>query len=231
MKSTLRILLIGSAALASAGLASASLTEDHSVSFNSLTGSKVNYNSLSFPKFNIPGATLTGVSLNWDIYSGITSDSVKNDSGGSVTLSEMDFTRTFTAKIGSSSGATLLSNTTAITPQYFTATLADGETVSGAPVTFAEYLSGFQAVAGSLAAYQGAGSGTMFLQNSFGLNALGAALDDQDLSWTVKTSGSANGSVVVRYTYLTPVPEPGSLLALGCLVGSGAFLRTRRRHA
>ena len=30
---------------------------------------------------------------------------------------------------------------------------------------------------------------------------------------------------------LTPVPEPGSLVALGCLVGSGAFLRTRRRSA
>jgi uncharacterized protein with beta-barrel porin domain len=28
---------------------------------------------------------------------------------------------------------------------------------------------------------------------------------------------------------LTAIPEPGSLLALGCLVGSGAFLRTRRR--
>ncbi len=28
---------------------------------------------------------------------------------------------------------------------------------------------------------------------------------------------------------LTPIPEPGSLLALGCVVGSGAFLRSRRR--
>ncbi len=30
---------------------------------------------------------------------------------------------------------------------------------------------------------------------------------------------------------LTPVPETGSLAALGCLVGSGAFLRSRRRGA
>ena len=29
---------------------------------------------------------------------------------------------------------------------------------------------------------------------------------------------------------LTAVPEPGSLVALGCLVGSGAFLRSRRRN-
>ncbi len=28
---------------------------------------------------------------------------------------------------------------------------------------------------------------------------------------------------------VSPIPEPGSLLALGCLVGSGAFLRSRRR--
>ena len=30
---------------------------------------------------------------------------------------------------------------------------------------------------------------------------------------------------------LTAIPEPGSLLALGCLVGSGAFLRTRRSRS
>lgn len=30
---------------------------------------------------------------------------------------------------------------------------------------------------------------------------------------------------------MSPIPEPGSLLALGCLVGSGAFLRSRRRKA
>ncbi len=29
---------------------------------------------------------------------------------------------------------------------------------------------------------------------------------------------------------LSPVPEPGSMLGLGCLLGAGAFLRTRRRH-
>ena len=33
----------------------------------------------------------------------------------------------------------------------------------------------------------------------------------------------------VAYNQLTAVPEPGSLLALGCLIGSGALLRSRRR--
>ena len=35
----------------------------------------------------------------------------------------------------------------------------------------------------------------------------------------------------VALSAFTAVPEPGSLLALGCLVGSGAFLRIRRRRA
>ena len=38
------------------------------------------------------------------------------------------------------------------------------------------------------------------------------------------------GSHFVTLSNLTAVPEPGTLLALGCLIGSGAFLRTRRRH-
>ena len=33
----------------------------------------------------------------------------------------------------------------------------------------------------------------------------------------------------INLTTLTAIPEPGSLLALGCLVGSGALLRNRRR--
>jgi len=38
------------------------------------------------------------------------------------------------------------------------------------------------------------------------------------------------GSHFITLSNLTAVPEPGSLLALGCLVGSGAFLRIRRRR-
>jgi len=34
----------------------------------------------------------------------------------------------------------------------------------------------------------------------------------------------------VSFTQLTAVPEPGSLLALGCLLGSGVCLRSRRRR-
>lgn len=37
-----------------------------------------------------------------------------------------------------------------------------------------------------------------------------------------------SGTITAEYD-LTAIPEPGSWLALGCLVGSGAFLRSRRR--
>lgn len=42
-------------------------------------------------------------------------------------------------------------------------------------------------------------------------------------------AGSYRTSNGFQLVELTAVPEPGSLLALGCLVGSGAFLRSRRR--
>jgi hypothetical protein len=42
-------------------------------------------------------------------------------------------------------------------------------------------------------------------------------------------AGSYRTSNGFQLVELTAIPEPGSLLALGCLVGSGAFLRSRRR--
>jgi hypothetical protein len=43
---------------------------------------------------------------------------------------------------------------------------------------------------------------------------------------------SQNGRIDnIALTSLTPIPEPASLLALGCLMGSGVFLRQRRRTA
>jgi hypothetical protein len=41
------------------------------------------------------------------------------------------------------------------------------------------------------------------------------------------TGGITPGSLFIN---LTAIPEPGSWLALGCLVGSGLMLRSRRRH-
>ena len=42
---------------------------------------------------------------------------------------------------------------------------------------------------------------------------------------------SINSKFINLTLALTAIPEPGSLLALGCLVGSGAFLRTRRSRS
>ena len=53
-----------------------------------------------------------------------------------------------------------------------------------------------------------------------GIDLNGSVLGEGSFSFT---SGSLN------WNTLTPIPEPGSLLALGCLVGSGLSLRSRRR--
>lgn len=51
----------------------------------------------------------------------------------------------------------------------------------------------------------------------------------QAIEFTFANIGS--GTTFLDNVALTVIPEPGSLVALGCLVGSGAFLRTRRRSA
>ena len=59
-------------------------------------------------------------------------------------------------------------------------------------------------------------------------------------TWKITYADATGGSNVsnplgvgsfINLTTLTAVPEPGSLLAIGCLVGSGALLRNRRRHS
>lgn len=55
--------------------------------------------------------------------------------------------------------------------------------------------------------------------------------DQQDISFRFTLTGDTEMRLDnIAVTGFTAIPEPGSLLALGCLVGSGAFLRTRRRR-
>ena len=57
--------------------------------------------------------------------------------------------------------------------------------------------------------------------------------------WTIRYAADTGGanfasaipdSHCITLSNLTAIPEPGSWLALGCLVGSGMLLRSRRRH-
>lgn len=41
---------------------------------------------------------------------------------------------------------------------------------------------------------------------------------------------SGNSAMTLDNFQISAVPEPGSMLGLGCLIGAGALLRTRRRH-
>ena len=90
----------------------------------------------------------------------------------------------------------------------------------------------------SLMQYTGSllGSGGFF----YGATALtdGTTFNDGLNTWRISyaaPTGGLNfanelGGKFITLSNLTAVPEPGTLLALGCLLGSGAFLRTRRRH-
>ena len=53
----------------------------------------------------------------------------------------------------------------------------------------------------------------------------------QVINFVAGATGNFNAfaPTAVSLRELTAVPEPGSLLALGCLIGSGALLRSRRR--
>ena len=64
----------------------------------------------------------------------------------------------------------------------------------------------------------------------------GQKFSDGHNTWTINyeaTSGGFNvsdaiGGSFINLSNLTAIPEPGSMLALGCLIGVGAFMRSRR---
>lgn len=239
MKSTLRILLIGSAAIASAGLASASLLALDPVLFNSFDNDPllpaivpVHYPTLTFASFDTLGGTriLNSVELNWTVNSRFENIILTNNNNKTVTLNEADFTADFSAKQGVNP-LTYLS--AAPTTNYASPGLS---VTNHGTVTIADFSSfntstGFVPVSGSLSAYTSVGPGTVSLdlEDTFSL-AVKAKASGSSSNWGLQYDAFSVGNVVVHYNF-TAVPEPGSLLALGCLVGSGAFLRTRRRHA
>lgn len=67
-----------------------------------------------------------------------------------------------------------------------------------------------------------------YLMNLVGLGV--TLMNGQSIQF--KFDGNANGRIDnIALTGLSAIPEPASLLALGCLLGSGVFMRQRRRTA
>lgn len=88
----------------------------------------------------------------------------------------------------------------------------------------------------SLINYAGNWNGEYF---AYGANTLEnhevftAGLNTWQITYGAKSGGlnfANEYNLAGSFINLTVIPEPASLLALGCLVGSGAFLRSRRRH-
>ena len=87
----------------------------------------------------------------------------------------------------------------------------------------------------SLIQYEGTWNGGLFKYDGNVLTD-GAALTYNGNSWTIHYNANSGGDFVGGLTdpkfislSLAAIPEAGGLLALGCLVGSGAFFRSRRR--
>jgi autotransporter-associated beta strand protein len=91
----------------------------------------------------------------------------------------------------------------------------------------------------SLIQYAGAWNGGFFTYDSNVLANNASFTDTYGNAWKITynaTAGGLNfanelpgGGSFVTLSNLTAVPEPGSLFAIGCLIGSGALLRSRRR--
>ena len=230
MKSTLRILLIGSAAIASAGLASATLSYDLGpVSFDSSV--PTNYTTLSFAKFDTLGGTrsLTGVALQWSVSSVLSSLTTKNDGANFLKINGVTATNNFSISQGADDF--LVTNEAFTYPTNPATKILAGQTLSFGAQTFTPVTSGgfVNITPTTLGDYSGAGFIDFDLFNNFSINPNVVGSGGNPIVITNTANGSASGSISIRYFYA--IPEPGSLLALGCLVGSGAFLRTRRRHA
>jgi autotransporter-associated beta strand protein len=99
---------------------------------------------------------------------------------------------------------------------------------AGTPTAFA------QNTVLSLINYSGAWNGGYF---TYGANQLtdGEVFISGLNTWQIRYGATTGGlnfaseATLPKFVNLTAVPEPGSLFAIGCLVGSGVLLRSRRR--
>ena len=91
----------------------------------------------------------------------------------------------------------------------------------------------------SLIQYVGNWNGGFFTYGSNELTDGEQFTDAYSNHWTIRYAADTGGanfasaipeSHFITLSNLTAIPEPGSWLALGCLVGSGMMLRSRRRH-
>ena len=93
----------------------------------------------------------------------------------------------------------------------------------------------------SLIQYAGTWNGGFFTYGSNELTNHESFTDTYGNYWKITYDASVSGlnfasqlpggGSFVTLSNLTAVPEPGSLFAIGCLIGSGALLRSRRRAA
>lgn len=185
--------------------------------------------SLSVPQFNIPGATLTGVSytITMEAFGQVTINgvSVPANITGNLVLGTATVTRAGGSAnsplflLPSTSPAQIsLSNVTGASGPHFTSAF----TATSAPITDS-----------NLSAYIGTGSVSFSSVNSTSLAVSGTAVGSGEVTISQTAFGRSATTVAVTYTYnMTAVPEPSTYAAMG-FVGlvAGATVWRRRQAA
>lgn len=183
--------------------------------------------SFYFPQFDSSLGTLTSVDLtvtgnsfggtnglhNYSGFSGTASVSI----GSNITVTGPSSLVVLTAPSQNTSGSvTALTN-----PGPFDFTGPDSIYIAGTSSTDTKSATLY----GSFTPYEGLGNVTFNFASA--VNSTSSASVSPAL--TESTPTQFEFEPTVTYNYITAIPEPASLGSLACLVGSGMFLRVRRR--
>ncbi|MCX6868827.1 MAG: hypothetical protein NTV46_22015 [Verrucomicrobia bacterium] len=232
MKRPLLSLLIGSAVFVAPQVASATLLVGYSdFAFTSNIDNTPNESLSGFSGVLTKSSTLIDVST-----TGGSSDGFYGpDStlGGGVAIGGGVPNPTNNGRIGGVAGVTLTVTNGTLAAYALESLLFDGRRNGEAnPTTYTVSWSspGGSGSQGGMAAVNGGGAPVTLPYDDFKVN-LGSIIlgAGQSIVFTWSATDVTSRIDNIALTGLTAIPETASLLALGCLVASGALLRTRRR--
>lgn len=217
-------------ALATVGIARAGVVTQN-VQFNFAGSSQ----KLYFNKFDAGLGTLTGISLAWTANSAITTASVTNNLGDSVTLNGIEFYNTFRASVN---GTRLVNKLNDEVIKSFdpAIVLGSGESHTENDIYFTQVseIDTFSPGEAMTSSLTGAGSAVLDLTSSF-LLVPDISSSGGTTSTTINTTSINYGNLLVTYNYddapIAAVPEPSDILlctAPVLLFGMGYVRRFRK---
>lgn len=195
--------------------------------------------TIALPQFNMPGATLTGMTIDFS-YSGVSNIRFENLGQGAGTVNLTSRSVVFELQRPGGSGNifdpnAFLNASVGLANRQFSYSAFDGTDdfagTSGITFTPEEYnkagSTGLLTSGSDLTTFTGAGTVTLPILNKVGYSVIGGGSSD------ILTPTTGSASVSVTYTYTTNVPEPkvyGAIGAVACL-GLLGYRRFRNNQA